>query len=275
MWVNSKTAEEVDALLRPQWRPWFEALAPDVRDALRTYKSGKHGHFAIARDGVAARDITQEDEDRWQALDRAFGEARWHADTMVWRGFRQWSSDGEPPDWKLPSVGDRERFELWTSTSLRETVAAQEAGVRQARAGDFSVLYEIELPKGFPAIYMEAVKDSPTHEAEILLPRGTPYEVVAVQQFSRLRTVPAAEHPSFGPEGCWRIHLRLLPYGSELKPLSLAYPIPVEAPDARSDNASLPIRASACSQEDAEKTRQGFASVQVGARDRMVERLAT
>jgi hypothetical protein len=217
MWVNAKPPKEVDALLLPRWKSWVETLAPEVKNALDAYKSGQHGLFAIAREGVAARVITQADEDRWRSLDRAFDGASWHRDTLVWRGFRKWvSHEGEPPDWKLPAVGGRAQFEVWTSTSLCEIVAANEAHLHQAREGDFSVLYEIEIPKGFPAIYMEAVKRHPTHEAEVLLPRGTPYEVVAVEQFTQLRT--RSVHESFGPAGCWRVRLRVRPSPANRRP---------------------------------------------------------
>jgi ADP-ribosyltransferase exoenzyme len=208
VWINGESVSALDARLRPRWRAWLEQLPEAEQDALRTYKSPRYLRFALARN--QDRQLTAEDSARWAALDRAFLAARWPCDTLLWRGFRAWGEDDSPPGWELPKVGERRQFDFWTSTSLSELAAANEASLHQARDGDLSVLYEIELPAGHPAIYMEAIKDVPTGEAEVLLPRATSYVVTQVERFDSLRTVAPKAYKPFGP-GCWRIQIRIDP----------------------------------------------------------------
>lgn len=135
--------------------------------------------------------VTDKDRALWGSLDDAFAGLGYGADVLVWRGFRKWNHPGRPPHgWTPPTIGSVERSDAWMSTSLREQVAGDEAHVHAAQHGDYSVVYEIVVPQGHPAIYAEAVRDEPSHEAELLLPRGTRYEVTNFEQFSALRSEP-------------------------------------------------------------------------------------
>lgn len=207
MWVNDRyTAEELDAYLRPFWEQWLRSLPKEQRDALASYKSMGYLLFAIAQD--ADRSFTPDDLACFAALDAAFAQVSWPRDTLLWRGFRAWGyPDGAPPRWSPPSPGEVQTFPGWTSTSLVETAAAAEAHFQLAQSGEWSVLFELALPAGHPAIYIEPVKTPSTHEAEVLLPRGTRFEVRGFEPFDRLRTSDRG-----APFHGFRLRAQVLPY---------------------------------------------------------------
>lgn len=188
MWTNlTANADQLDHHFRPVWSKWISRLPDEQQQALRTYKSPGYAWFAMARN--ASRALPARAQALHHALDAALASSQWPFDTVVWRGFRAWQyPDGSPPSWEPPKIGSIQTFDMWTSTSLVETAAAVEACFAQAEPNDWSVLFEMHLPAGHPAIYMEPLHQRHTGEAEVLLPRGTQYEVIGFEPIQRLRT---------------------------------------------------------------------------------------
>jgi len=168
----------------------FERLPEAPRRALREYKSQSYSFFAIAQD--PDRKLSAKDFARFEALDAAFQHAPGLPSPLwVWRGFTRYVGlDGKQP-WSPPSVGSVAPFPGWTSVSLSEQAAATEAYSAATNRGpcDYSVLMELELPVGQRHIYAEVAKDTATHEAELLLPRGVSYEVLSFEQLTAFRTL--------------------------------------------------------------------------------------
>jgi hypothetical protein len=187
--MNKESAASVHAQLAPKWVPWFEGLTPFQREALSLYKS-RDAYLRFA----AARGITDPEEaiaSLWDALDTAFTSARWDRPAIVWRGYCLWDA----PDWTPPSVGcSWEDLPSWASTSLIEGVAANETYAHLAASEDRPILLEVALPAGAQAIYLEPIREDPTHEAEVLLPRTTRPTVSYIATASSFRTFRAS-HP--------------------------------------------------------------------------------
>jgi hypothetical protein len=185
------TPHQLDARLRPWWSEWYAHLPEPQRQALSEYKSPRYPFYAIAADH--GRAFTDEDLARFDRLDTAFAHApRLKKPRRVWRGMTRYVGlDGRQP-WSPPAVGATATFPAWTSVSLLESPAANEAYSTFANRvdGDYSVLMEITLPPGQPVIYMEIIKPTASHEAELLLPRGTGYAVTGFEPLVAFTTLP-------------------------------------------------------------------------------------
>jgi hypothetical protein len=123
---------------------------------------------------------TDEQKALYENLDKALANApQLQQPLVVWRGaFRSSGLAGTEPTWQPPAVSEWDSFEFWTSVSLLREYAMAEAYLWGTPAStDRSILWQLRLPAGLPHIYMEAVKDKPTADAELLLPRGLHYRV--------------------------------------------------------------------------------------------------
>jgi hypothetical protein len=180
----------MDARRRPFWSRWFASLPAALRDALAEYKSDRYPLYGIVKE--RDREFTADELERFKRLDDAFSYApKLSKPCRVWRGMIRYTSrDGIQP-WVPPVAGAEKTFHPWTSVSLLEEPAATEAytAITNRLDDDYSVLMEISLPIGQRYIYMEIAKPAPTHEAELLLPRGTRYRVEAFEPLTRFSTL--------------------------------------------------------------------------------------
>lgn len=183
------TAEDValiDARYRPLWQRWYDELRDDEREALARYKSlAGHFHFVPMRDGAAASEVGAA---LVAAADRALLRARVPHDLVAWRGIVLWDDEGELGQLR---VGDDYLHPGYTSTSLRESFAVAQTFAGSDLEGAMPVVFEFWLPGGSPGAYMEPLRDTPTREAELLLPRDVTYRVRGVSRTTKMTACDA------------------------------------------------------------------------------------
>ena len=155
-----------------------EPLPPAERQALSNYQGGKY--IAIqdyARTGNAGDyDSERAAKAEQRALDSAIRRGAAPRDVLVYRGIGA-AREGITGEVKVGSV-IRDRG--YSSTSISRDVAH---GFAEGKL-DATVL-EIEVPRGSPAAFVPG--DGSLQEAELLLPRGSRFEVLAVRTENGVR----------------------------------------------------------------------------------------
>jgi hypothetical protein len=162
-WLPHLSADQIDSL----WE--YKTSSDEINGRLR----GKPLEFELMSADERSHLVTQ--------LDDALSGSRLPIDVVAWRGFSHEGLGGE--DWQLwlDEHGHHFTDNGYVSTSLSPAIGYGFA--HMGGYGENPVVFRIEVPKDTRGAYMDHLPDpaggvADMKEAEILMPRGTTFEVV-------------------------------------------------------------------------------------------------
>lgn len=153
-------------------------------DALRSYKAadetadGQSKCFDLnrgLRNGLQLDELSEDLRKTAEALDSVFKRCpRLEGPATVFRGV------GERRYFPIHEIGTRFRsFQYWSTTAEEDKT---ESFMKPSERPGYGAVFELNLPKGFPAYNMETLDGFGGHEAELLLPRNVMWRVDSCQE---------------------------------------------------------------------------------------------